>query len=98
MVSIGSSNIDDDLDDWLDAIKALPVFSSNGGSDSVQITGQWPVTDKRYRLIERRGPWELYEFSITKERNWCRINMISDHGISYAFYDPSISPTWSPPI
>jgi hypothetical protein len=58
----------------------------------------WPVTDKRWKVLETRGKWELYEFSVTKERNWCNIDVVKEHGVSHAFYDPDIDPMWSPPM
>ncbi len=75
--------LDDLLDDEPKPISPGPVH--------------YPVSDERYKLVEIRGDWELYEFKITRERNWCDVHKIINHGIGFAFYDPDVDPMWMPP-
>lgn len=62
-----------------------------------EVNENWPVKNSNWKVLETRGEWELYEFSKTRERNWCHIEAIKQNGISYVFYDPDIDPMWSPP-
>jgi hypothetical protein len=88
--SIISFDFDSDIDDLLDRLDKLPPPELP--------SPHYPVKDDRYKLVESRGDWELYEFKITRERNWCSVTLIKDQGIGFAFYDPEVDPMWQPPM
>lgn len=74
------------------------LLDDNEDLNSDFSSSHYPVKDERYKLIESRGDWELYEFKITRDRSWCSVALIKEHGIGFAFYDPDVDPMWQPPI